>query len=1066
MSIKKGIIPNQSSGTSSSDKGYFADQAALEAAYPVGEAGWYALVGTTDTFWSWDTDTNAWKDSGISDYLKASSNLSDVSSVPSSRGNLGVNYLGDWDASTNTPTLPNPPTSADYNVGDYYTVVNAGTQFSNTYVINDRNIVVDAGGGNLAWSRVSYALGAGYFVDEEALSAAFPGGSKNGNLATLQTNESIYLWLDSKGGWYPAVNEITIKNLFDIIAAKSSLVVGDLLMLSDSEDSGNLKKVDYGDLAFLRYKEAYNASTNTPALYPAPTGEDFRAGVFYEVSVAGDFFTTQPVAVGDILIPKTSTPSTINDWVILTTVGGDRRFTGIIAGDPGTEGTGITVNGSTYDSDLKVSDINGGNAAQFIMHRHSTFIPSTLVGARSNSNTTAHADITNGMVNMQIAGAGYAGNDYKIFNALQFSADDTGTISQTSAPGKIDFLTTPDSSVTPAVAMTIRNDKSVELPNLTANTIAILNANKQIASSSYTDTTALLDAMVGDSGSGGTKGLVPAPSAGDAAAGKFLKADGTWEATSGEWTEVATFAEFVTAVGANDLKIRLTADLTATANITWTDGYIPEIDFNGYFIDWGGSPTPTSPYNINFNSPTLPTGFVQISINKFGGHKLAGGDIFSGYNSNIIIRGIGYIKYTDNGYGQAYTEGQLDYSQSVLYTPKADNSSQGFTGSGINDRFGTVIVEGGGSSCNLGFYLNGGRVDHLILTGECSPTGNLFYSAAGALYGSIGCLTYSLSNDSFVTVNGSIGQVIKTSTGNPKIVYVNQSPLFDSNPNHNGLVLSAVSGNPYPIADQTAVATLYLTPAGKGNYESVKNIQSGNGAWVSYPSPEIPISLTGLTANTLYDVFIYDNGGSIAAETLAWSSSTFGSSARATALAYEDGALVKSSDPTRKYKGTFRTTSTTGQTEDSLTKRLVWSYHNRSVRDFLLLANVSFYTTSTTSFVPWNNDSTNQIQFVVGIDGESNLDMQLAWDMKGSSSSAVGMYGFGINSTSALTRINGGQVYYQNIEETGSLSHNLRPTAGAHYICPLNKTNGVSVSFYYNSPGVGDWHWPLTANLT
>ncbi len=34
--------------------------------------------------------------------------------------------------------------------------------------------------------------------------------------------------------------------------------------------------------------------------------------------------------------------------------------------------------------------------------------------------------------------------------------------------------------------------------------------------------------MVGDSGAGGTKGAVPAPAAGDAAANKFLKADGTW----------------------------------------------------------------------------------------------------------------------------------------------------------------------------------------------------------------------------------------------------------------------------------------------------------------------------------------------------------------------------------------------------------------------------------------------------------------------------------------------------------------------------------------------------------
>lgn len=43
-----------------------------------------------------------------------------------------------------------------------------------------------------------------------------------------------------------------------------------------------------------------------------------------------------------------------------------------------------------------------------------------------------------------------------------------------------------------------------------------------------TNFTKAIPAVVGDSGSGGTKGLVPAPGAGDAAAGKFLKADGTW----------------------------------------------------------------------------------------------------------------------------------------------------------------------------------------------------------------------------------------------------------------------------------------------------------------------------------------------------------------------------------------------------------------------------------------------------------------------------------------------------------------------------------------------------------
>jgi hypothetical protein len=55
----------------------------------------------------------------------------------------------------------------------------------------------------------------------------------------------------------------------------------------------------------------------------------------------------------------------------------------------------------------------------------------------------------------------------------------------------------------------------------------------QFKNVSHAQATADLDALVGDSGSGGTKGLVPAPPAGAAAAGKFLKADGTWAVAPG-----------------------------------------------------------------------------------------------------------------------------------------------------------------------------------------------------------------------------------------------------------------------------------------------------------------------------------------------------------------------------------------------------------------------------------------------------------------------------------------------------------------------------------------------------
>ena len=45
--------------------------------------------------------------------------------------------------------------------------------------------------------------------------------------------------------------------------------------------------------------------------------------------------------------------------------------------------------------------------------------------------------------------------------------------------------------------------------------------------------TSILNNFVGDGGSGGTKGLVPAPAAGDAAANKFLKATGGWAVPAG-----------------------------------------------------------------------------------------------------------------------------------------------------------------------------------------------------------------------------------------------------------------------------------------------------------------------------------------------------------------------------------------------------------------------------------------------------------------------------------------------------------------------------------------------------
>lgn len=52
--------------------GWYSTPRALQSAHPTGQNGQWAIIGTTDTIWTWDSDTSAWVDSGsqvdLSDY--------------------------------------------------------------------------------------------------------------------------------------------------------------------------------------------------------------------------------------------------------------------------------------------------------------------------------------------------------------------------------------------------------------------------------------------------------------------------------------------------------------------------------------------------------------------------------------------------------------------------------------------------------------------------------------------------------------------------------------------------------------------------------------------------------------------------------------------------------------------------------------------------------------------------------------------------------------------------------------------------------------------------------------
>lgn len=84
--------------------------------------------------------------------------------------------------------------------------------------------------------------------------------------------------------------------------------------------------------------------------------------------------------------------------------------------------------------------------------------------------------------------------------------------------------------------------------------------------------------------------------------------------------------------------------------------------------------------------------------------------------------------------------------------------------------------------------------------------------------------------------------------------------------------LTLSSGVPIPVTDVTAASTLYFTPF-KGNQVALFN----GTTWSLFPFTERSLSLSGLLANTVYDIFIYDNGGTLTLEAVPWVANANGS---------------------------------------------------------------------------------------------------------------------------------------------------------------------------------------------
>ena len=233
--------------------------------------------------------------------------------------------------------------------------------------------------------------------------------------------------------------------------------------------------------------------------------------------------------------------------------------------------------------------------------------------------------------------------------------------------------------------------------------------------------------------------------------------------------------------------------------------------------------------------------------------------------------------------------------------------------------------------------------------------------------------------------------------------------------------LTLESGVALSTTDQTAKTSVYFTL-----YNGNKVGLYDGAAWAIYNFTERTLSLSGYTADKNYDIWLYNNSGTLTLDSTVWTNDT----TRATALTTQDGVLVKTGDTTRRYIGTIRITGTTGQCEDSVSKRYVWNNTNRLRRPLRVMETTN--TWSGAGGAAWryaNNTDVNRVFYVAGMSDDL---AEAVCHFSGGGTGTAGSMGIGVDTGTANSA--------QLVAEIG----------GAQ--------NVSAASFYRGYPGIG-WHY-------
>lgn len=220
----------------------------------------------------------------------------------------------------------------------------------------------------------------------------------------------------------------------------------------------------------------------------------------------------------------------------------------------------------------------------------------------------------------------------------------------------------------------------------------------------------------------------------------------------------------------------------------------------------------------------------------------------------------------------------------------------------------------------------------------------------------------TLSRDVIVASSNS-NAAVSWAAGTRRIFIVAPASIVTPSGEMNGR-LTTESGVPVSTSDRTAQGTIYYTPF-NGN---VVTLFDGFG-WRRYRFSELSLALTA-TSGKNYDVFVYDNAGTLTLElSAAWTNDT----TRADALALQDGIYVKSGTTTRRWLGTIRASGSNvtadsggGVTTQVGGKRFVWNAYNRVEREIAVIDTTATWTYNGANWQQADAASGNKVEYVCG----------------------------------------------------------------------------------------------------